>query len=256
MPLWVRVVIGVVLFAAGGVWMVQARRKDHATSQEHTRQIHAVLDSVDTALGQGAPSNLGETDAAIIATHFPELARQVSEWDAAASAVATAKERLRTGVASELGKLRADEPPYQFDSIRDGLCAITEARTPDPAAPAQPFPPMTRNEVNEESIFTFYWNDAARLVVLEFNETAGAKGDVLRLQGSDYPGEAAHRYDEDYGRPIYNLLSDMQAWDATRSLLWKCKDLRDFARASLERDVKKERDKTYYRRARGCSGCK
>jgi hypothetical protein len=256
MPFWVRVVIGVVLFAGGGVWLVRARRKDDATDQEHTKQIRAVLDSVNTSLMQGSPSNLGETDAAIIATHFPALAKQVSEWDTVASGVATAKEKLRSSVESGLRKLGANEPPYQFDSIRDGLCDITEARTADPAASTQTFPPMTGNEVNEKPIFTFYWSDTAPFVVLAFNEAAGATGDVLRLEGSDYPGKAAHGYDELYGRPIYKFLSEMQTWGSTSNLFYKCAAFKDFARTSLERAVKKERDKTYYRRAQGCPGCK
>ncbi len=252
MPLWERVVIGVVLFAVGGVWVVRANRK---VSPEHAEQIHAVLDRVGTALKDGSPSNLGNPDADIITRHFPKLAKQVKAWDAAVNDVATAKESLRTSVESGLRELHADKQPYQFDSIRDGLCAITEARTADPAASTQPFPPMTGNE-NKKPIFTFHWSDAARFVFLVFNEATGATGDVLRLEGSNYPGVAAQGYDERYGRPIYDFLSKMQTWGSTRNLFYKRKVLSDFARDALERAVKKQRDKTYYRRARRCPGCK
>lgn len=257
MPIWVRVVIGLVLFAGGVAWVVLAGRKDppaDATDQKHTKQIRAVLDSVDTELKKGNPSNLGETDAEIIASHFPALAKQVNEWDDAANAVATAKERLRTSVGSQLRELHLDESPYQFDSIRDGLYAITEARTADPAASTQPFPPMTGYE-NEKPVFTFGCSDSARFVFLVFNKAAGATGDVLRLEGSSYPGADARGYEELYGRPIYDLLNKMQAWNSTKLLIMKRQRLRDFAGDSLGRAVSKERGKTYYLRAQGCPGC-
>lgn len=55
MPIWVRVVIGLVLGAAGVGWIVRAYRREHGTDQQHTGRIHAVLDRVATALKEGGP---------------------------------------------------------------------------------------------------------------------------------------------------------------------------------------------------------
>ena len=255
MPLWVRVVVGLVLFAAGVVWMVRANNKDHATNQQHTKQIHDVLDRVDTALKNDSPSNLGNSDATIIDKHFPGIAEQVKGWDDLAKDVADSKQALcdRDRVESELRALGADKPPYNFKIICDGLCAITEARTADRAASAQQFPPMVGPE-SEKPIFTFACSDTARFVFLAFNEATGAKGDLLRLQGSSYPDDAA-QFGEVYGKPIYDFLCKMQTWSSTKIHDLKRDKLEKFPKASLERAVKKKRRKTYYRRVQGCPDC-
>lgn len=108
---------------------------------------------------------------------------------------------------------------------------------------------------NEKPVFTFGCSDSARFVFLVFNKAAGATGDVLRLEGSSYPGADARGYEELYGRPIYDLLNKMQAWNSTKLLIMKRQRLRDFAGDSLGRAVSKERGKTYYLRAQGCPGC-
>lgn len=249
MPIWVRVVIGVVLGAVGVAWMVRAGRK---VSPQQTERIHAVLDKVGTALKEGSPSNLDERDAAIFSSHFPKLAKQVKAWDKAVKAVAVSEQALRTSVESELRDLNADKAPYEFETIRDGLCAITEARTAHLAVSAEPFPPMLGNQ-GDKPIFDFYYNDTDRIVVLAFGEASGATGDVVRF--TSYPDDAAE-VGEQYGRPIYNFLIVMQTWNPTKVLNAKRQKLEKFAKADLAGAVKKERDRTYYRRAEGCPDCK
>jgi hypothetical protein len=257
MPIWVRVVIALVLGATGAAWVVCVSRRDpptDATDQRHAEQIRAVLNSVDTALKDGSPSNLAESEAAIITSHFPELARQATAWDTAANRVAVSKQALRASAESELRKLQADKPPYNFDSICDGLCTITEAHAANPEATAQPFPPMIGNE-SDTPTFLFFCSATLRVVFLEFNGATGVTGDLVRLEGDNYPGDAAHEIDEKYGRSIYNFLLEMQTWNPTKNLILKRRELEGFDRVSLERAVENERGKSYYRRAQGCPGC-
>lgn len=158
MPIWVRVVIGLVLFAAGVVWVVRAVRKRR---QQHTKQIRAVLASVGTAVKDGRPSNLEGRDVEIITSHFPGIAEQVKAWDVAAKGVDDSKGALRATVEQELRKLHADEWPYEFESLRDGLCSITENRIAEGAASTQPLPPMTGFE-SQKPVFEFFYSDELR----------------------------------------------------------------------------------------------
>jgi hypothetical protein len=251
MPIWARVVIGLVFFAAGAALVVRANRK---VPQEHADQIHAVLGRVSTALENDSASNLEKPDLDIITRHFPKIAKQVKAWDNAVSRVAESKQALRTSVEEELHDLRADKSPYNFGIIRDGLCAITEARIADRAA-SDPFPPMTGPE-SDRPIFIFHPSDEARFVFLAFNKATGATGELARLEGSEYPGHSAHSFDEEYGKPIYEFLREMQTWNPTKNFIMKRQELEKLSRDTLERAVKKQRDKSYYRRARGCPDCK
>jgi hypothetical protein len=257
MAIWVRVVIGLVLCAVSVAWVACASRNElptDATDPGHAEQIRAVLDSVATALKDGSPSNLTESDAAIIKSHFPKLAKHATVWDGAANEVADSKRKLRASVEGELRDLHAYEPPYEFEGMCDRLCAITEARTADRAASTQPFPPMI-GHASEKPTFTFFYDDKAQVVFLAFNAVTGVTGDLVRLEGDSYPDGAAHEIDERYGKPIYDLLRDMQTWNPTKMLTLRRHELEAFASADLERTIKKERDKTYYRRAQGCPGC-
>jgi hypothetical protein len=251
MPIWVRVLIGLVLFAAGVIWVVRANRK---VSQQHAEQIRALLGGVGTALKDGRPSNLGKPDADIITRHFPKLAKQVKAWDDAVKGVADSEQALRNSVELRLRALQAEKPAYKFDSVRDGLCAITEARTADGADSAQVFPPMFGND-SEKPIFTFHYDDTVRFVFLAFNDATGVTGDLVRLEGDSYPDGAAREIGDQYGRPIYDLLREMQSWSSPKLLNLNRQKLEEVG-ASLERAVKKERDKAYYRRVQGCPGCK
>lgn len=257
MAIWIRVVIGCVLCAVGVAWVACASRKEtpaDATDPGHTEQIRAVLDSVAAALKDGKPCTLTESAAAIITSHFSKLAKQATVWDCAANKVADSKRKLRASVERELRDRHAYEPPYEFEGICDRLCAITEARTADPAASTQPFPPMIGYE-SEKPIFTFFYDDRAQVVFLVFNAVTGVTGDLVRLEGESYPDGAAHEIAERYGTPIYELLREMQTWNPTKMLILRRHELKAFASADLERAIKKERDKTYYRRAQGCPGC-
>jgi hypothetical protein len=254
MPLWVRVVVAVVLFAAGVGWVVWATRKDNATGPQHTEKIHGVLDSLGTALRDERPSNLENSDAAIITSHFPGIEKQAKAWDEAVKGVTDYKQRLRDSVGSKLRDLHADEPPYNFDVIRDGLCAITEARIADEADSSQSFPPMT-GFPDENPIFTSVDIDTIPIVSLAFNQAAGATGYLVRLERGADPAGAA-QFDERYAKPIYDLLREMQTWGSTIVLNQNRHKLQKFPRAALESAVKKKRDKAYYQRVQGCPGCK
>ena len=254
MPLWVRVVVGFVLFAAGIGWVVWANRKDNSTEPHHTEKIHIVLGSIETALRDERPSNLENSDAAIITSHFPEIAKQAEAWDDAVKGVTDYEQRVRKSAELHLRGLHADEPPYNFEVIRDGLCKITEARTADGADSSQPFPPMT-GFPDENPIFTSVNIDTIPIVSLAFNEASGATGYLVRLERSSEPAGAA-QFDERYAEPIYGLLREMQNWDSTIVLNRNRHELQKFPKADLERAVKKKRGKAYYKRVQGCPGCK
>jgi hypothetical protein len=253
MSLWVRVVVGLVLFTAGVVWVVRATRKSHATRPEHTEKIHAVLDSVETALKNGSPSNLGNSDTVIINKHFPKIAKQIEGWDDKAKDVTDYKQRLRDSIGVELRALGADKPPYNFGIIRDGLYTITEARTADGADSSQPFPPMT-GDPSEKPIFTVLNTDSIPVVLLAFDEATGVTGDLVRFERSSDPDGAA-QFNERYAKPIYNLLCNMQTWGSATMLNWNRQELEKFPRASLERAVGKKRRKASYQRVQDCPGC-
>lgn len=107
----------------------------------------------------------------------------------------------------------------------------------------------------QKPIFTFHYDDAARFVLLAFNEATGVTGYLVHIQGDNYPGSAARKLEEQYGRPIYKFLIVMQTWNPTKVLNLKRHAL-DQLKADLERAVRKEQGRTYYRRVKGCPGCK
>lgn len=94
---------------------------------------------------------------------------------------------------------------------------------------------------------------SSAVAFIKFNKATGVTGELVRLEGSRYPEGSAHEIGDRYGMPIYNFLREMQTWNRTKILIEKRRKLKEFAR--LERAVKKKRNKSYYRRAKGCPGC-
>jgi len=245
-PLWIRILAGAIALTVGIAIVLIRSRGEGAVDDAHAERLRQLLDAARTAVKNDDICQFPDTDARIFTSHFPQLDKQLTDWNRKADAYRAAKRALRQTVESKLLGLHADGPEYKSDTLIDGLCTITETRARENRG-ADTLPPIVGPEA-DQPIFTYAPMPNPRLM---FTKTSGS-GIVLTLDNKTAPADP---YDAIMKKiqPIYELLRTLQS-NEPRVLEWRLSAL-DKPRSSLERDIETTRKTEYYKPAKECPDC-